>query len=418
MSNSETKEKGKKRVKCLKGILIGVEVLVAVIVLTGALIYFVPSVRSGAIRFLTGTSFGRSILSCFGKDDFEKNVQDNEFKKEEIVTNQIEKLSFSGTKQILVVGIDSRNQDVDESGVNSDTMIVLNINSDTGDVKMLSVYRDTYLKIIGKDGTPTGNYSKVNSAYAVGGIQGCMNTLNANLDLNLSDYVVLNFSGVSKIIDALGGIDVDLTQDEVYQLNFHLADTKNSTGQYAPNVKKAGKNHLVGLQATTYMRIRKAAFKDPDTGEIIDYDFGRTARQRYVISQIVSKAKQAGVGQLLDIAQLILKNNGKEAKLLRTSMSYDDIIKLIPTMLDFNLTGGEGFPQDNQASINPLACGDAIVPKGLSHNLKMVHEFLGDISNYKPSDEVKEINNQIIADTGVQEAIDDQKDAESGNMTE
>lgn len=111
--------------------------------------------------------------------------------------------------------------------------------------------------------------------------------------MDIQDYVTVNFAGVAEIIDKLGGITVNLTDDELSQLNFHLLGTANAMGKYATPVKKSGKNiKLNGLQATTYCRIRKATFYDPDTGDRVSDDFGRAARQRSVMMKLVEKGKK------------------------------------------------------------------------------------------------------------------------------
>lgn len=388
-----------KTVRRLRGILIGFEVLFGLIVLLAGIIYFVPSFRNQAIKAMAGTNAGRTVIGWFSKSDYETNIQDKNFQDDKIVVNDIKKADLEKYTEILLIGIDARGDEMDDS-TNSDSMIVLHIDNDTGKVKMISVYRDTLLEIIGADGQSLGYRAKVNSAYSREGVQACINTLNTNLDLHIKDYVVLNFTGVTKIIDELGGIDVTLNQDEVYQLNEHLADTKINTGLYAPNIKKPGKNHLVGLQATTYMRIRKAEYKDEETGEIIRDDYGRAARQQAVIKKLIKKVKEAGLQSTLNTVDIILSSNTEKDRILKTSMSFDEIMSLVPTLFDFKLAGGQGFPTA-RVGIDTEEFGDALVPQGLEYNVLAMHQFLYGKDDYQVSDVVKNIDLSIQHDTGV-----------------
>ena len=399
MSKREKRPMKYKNVRRLRGVLIGVEILIIAIFVLLGVIYKVPSLRNQAIKYVARTSIGKSIAGMFVAEDFESNVQDKDFNEEEIVTSdEVKKADIGDYKQILLIGIDARGDEMDDS-TNSDSMIVLTINTKTGSVKMTSIYRDTYLEIYGSDGTSLGYRRKVNSAYANQGIQGCINTLNMNLDLNISDYVVLNFTGVTKVIDALGGVTVNLSQEEIYQLNQHLADTKLNTGLYAPNVTKVGKNKLVGLQATTYMRIRKAAFTDPKTGEVITDDYGRAARQQYIIKKLVRKVKKAGLQAALDTIEVILSENTEQNRILKTSMSFDEIMELVPTVFDFSLDGGQGFP--SKISSASIGGQDMVVPTGLTYNVYALHEFLGYETNYQVSSTVERISESIAYETGI-----------------
>ena len=229
----------KNTVKRLRRILLVVEIVFAVIVLSGIIIWAVPSFKQGFIRGLMATSWGRSMLGWFGKDTYNEKVVDNDFNAvQEVVTNPgIDKDRLEQYTQILIVGIDTRNEDFDKN-VNSDVMMILTIDKDTNDVSLVSVYRDTVMQMVNDQGEVLDYYAKANAAYCNWGIKGTINTLNTNLDMHISDYAILNFQGVATIVDAMGGIDVNLTQGEVYQLHLHLSSTKKSTGTCSPNVQE------------------------------------------------------------------------------------------------------------------------------------------------------------------------------------
>lgn len=264
---------------------------------------------------------------------------------------------------------------------------------------MVSVYRDTYLGIYGKDGT-IYKYFKVNSAYAGGGPEAAINTLNMNLDLNITDYVTVNFSGVAEIIDTLGGIKVNLTDDELQQLNYHMSSTCSSIGVKPKCVKKSGKNiKLNGIQATTYCRIRKATFYDPKTGEEVRDDFGRAARQRSVMMKLVEKAKSASFSELQEMVSGVMNANTNKNKIISTSFTFKEIVNMIPIIFDFKLSGSQGFPSNLETGT--ISGTSYVMPKGLSDNVSELHEYLFGEKNYQPTSTVNTIGNQIQTDTGV-----------------
>ena len=188
------------------------------------------------------------------------------------------------------MGVDSRDGDL-ESGTNSDTMIIASINNDTKEVKLVSVYRDTYLRI-GEDEEGNGIYNKANSAYAKYGPEGFMRMLNSNLDLNVTYVVTVDFQAVAEAVELLGGIDEELSEEEIIHLNNYCKETAEVTGMdYEPLEEVAGVHHLNGVQTVAYARIRYT----------VGDDFRRAARQREVIYKIVEKAKNADVGTLTKI---------------------------------------------------------------------------------------------------------------------
>ena len=242
-------------------------------------------------------------------------------------------------------------------------------------------------------------YGKVNSAYTLGGVQAALSTLNTNLDLNIDDYVVVNFSGLAEIIDLMGGIDIKITDLEMRRINKIGSDMQNEGVGAFTELTEFGDVHLDGMQATAYCRIRDAAFYDEE-GNDYHYDYGRTARQRYVISKLVDKAKSSGISKLLDLAVQIMNMNTTERTFMKTSLQYDEVMDLIPVMIDYKLEGSAGFPYTQDT---PIVDGnDYVVPQGLAVNVTALHAFLFNDSEYVPSQSVQEINDYIIEYTGVQ----------------
>lgn len=351
--------------------------------------------KNGFIAACSKNPLVRSLINYTTKDDYEQNVQDTDYNKENINQNEGLNGNVETYRNIALFGIDSRGSEFDDS-THSDTIIIVSINNKTGEVKMASLYRDTMLKIVDKDGDVS--YTKANAAFFKGGPECAINMLNTNLDLNITDYAVVNFTGLTKIIDALDGIDVTLTDDEMNYVNGYLTETRLITGLDAPDLTHSGQVHLSGLQATAYCRIRYVTFYDED-GQKYYYDMGRTARQRSVIKKVVEKAKDAGVGQVLQIADSILHYNTADEKIITTSLSLDEVMDLIPTLLKFTLSDNTGFPFTcDTPKINGASM---VVAQGLEYNVSKLHKFLFGEENYQPSETVKTISDYLINYTGI-----------------
>jgi len=204
---------------------------------------------------------------------------------------------------ILLIGIDTRSTDMEEGYQHGDVQIVCSINKDTGAIKLTSFLRDTYVTIPGYR-----NKNRINVAYHRGGGKLAMRTINYNFELNIEHYVAINFYGLASIIDAIGGVDVELTKAEVNAINTYLRKhppTKydNTDGEDRVALEKvAGVHHLDGIQAVMYARVRS-----------VDNDFGRTGRQRKLLEIMLKQVMQdMDAGKLLNLivtAEPYIKTN-------------------------------------------------------------------------------------------------------------
>lgn len=285
-------------------------------------------------------------------------------------------ISRSGYRNLALFGVDSREGDLD-SGTNSDTIMVCSINQKTGGIKLVSVYRDTYLDV--HDGT----YGKANSAYAGGGAERAVNMLNQNLDLDITDFAAVDFSAVIKAVDLLGGIDIELTDEEVKWLNAYLVETSQVTGVSYEDVAGSGMQHLSGIQAMAFCRIRYTE----------GWDYKRTERQRIVLEKIFEKAQQQGVAGLASLVNTMLPY-------INTSLSNAELLSLAASSGKYKIEGTEGFPYEKQAA--DVDAGDCVVPVNLAANVTQLHEYLFGDSGYTPTETVQAISNQIINNTGIQ----------------
>jgi LCP family protein required for cell wall assembly len=395
-----------KTVKRLKKVLLAFEILIGLIIISAAVIWFVPSAKEAFIKGFASSSLGKTILGWFAEDDYNNSVVDEDFDEEELVTNEsIDKSALAKYTQILIVGIDTRDDEFDV-GVNSDVLMIVTINNETDDVNLVSVYRDTVMQMVTDTGEVLDYYAKANHAYCAWGIKGAINTLNINLDLNITEYAIVNFEGVTKVVDALGGIDVNLTQEEVYQLNQHLADTKLATGLYAANVTSAGWNHLDGLQTTTYCRIRKTLYYDEDTGEALENDMGRTARQQATIRKLVARARSIGLTQTLDLMKAVFNQNSDEDRFFKTSLTWDEIMTVVSVAFDFDLAENQGYPFDYAYADDLFLPGSTmaasyVVGQGTLNNVQKLHAYIYPKEDYSPSERIYLIDQTVSSLTGV-----------------
>ena len=286
--------------------------------------------------------------------------------------------SQNGYQNIVVYGVDSR-QDQLTKDSHSDTIVICSINKKTKEIKMVSVYRDTYL-----DNT-NGEYRKATECYYFGGPERSINMLNTNLDLDITDYVAVNFNAVVEAVDRLGGIELEITEEELKWLNGYQYDqVENSQVQaeYEP-LPAAGYQHLNGNQALAYSRIRYTE----------GYDFKRTERQRTVMMKIFEKAQAQGVPALLSMIDAMLP-------MVSTSLSNTELISLASGIAGYSIGENAGFPFNQYAT--QVDGSDVVVPVNLAANVTELHRFLFGEENYTPSQKVQEISNTIINYTGIQ----------------
>lgn len=282
----------------------------------------------------------------------------------------------SGYRNIALFGVDSRDGEL-ESGTNSDTIMVCSINNKTGEIKLVSVYRDTYLD------TGNGNYGKANSSYAVGGAQQAINMLNKNLDLDIQDFVTVNFDSIIEMVDLIGGIELDITEEERGWLNGYLVETSQVTGVPYTEVASAGYQTVTGIQAMAYCRIRYT----------VGWDYKRTERQREVLTKIFEKAQSQGITTMIAIANEMIPH-------ISTSLSTTEIVSLVAGMGRYSIGETQGFPYEKQGV--DIAAGDVVAPVNLAQNVSQLHAELFGETGYVPSDTVQQISNTIIANTGIQ----------------
>ena len=282
--------------------------------------------------------------------------------------------NLSEYRNIALFGVDSRS---DEYGVGnrSDCIIIASINNKTKEVRLISVYRDTYVQIEGH------RLDKITHAYSYGAEQLAINTLNKNLDLNITEAVTVNFDAVAEAVDALGGVNITVDNEEIKHINGYIDETSQVTGIKSSHVTQAGNQTLDGVQAVAYSRIRYTA----------GGDYKRTERMRDVITAMVDKAKTKSLTQLNTIADKILP-------LIRTTnLTRTDIISMATNLMSYKMTESIGWPYETKGKTMDRWYG---IPVTLESNVKKLHQELFGENEYEPSENVKNISNNIINKTG------------------
>lgn len=283
---------------------------------------------------------------------------------------------LSGYRNIALLGIDSRADDYG-IGNRSDCIIIASLNQKTKDIKLISVYRDTYMQVEEK-GKPV--LDKVTHAYSYGGAQNALKALNTNLDLNITEYVTVNFDAVIAAVDAIGGVTIDIDSSELKYINSFIDATSQISGIKSSHISKTGKQTLDGVQSVAYSRIRYTA----------GGDYKRTERMRTVIEAMLSKAKSLSIGQLNKLVDTILPR-------VSTNITSTEILALAPSIASFNITESMGWPYETKGITLDRWYG---VPITLESNVEKLHKEEYEQPDYIVPDSIKEISNQIIKKTG------------------
>lgn len=304
----------------------------------------------------------------------------NEISEDQLLTNTGVKDATSGYRTIALYGVDSREQNLG-SGTNSDSIMIASINEGTQEIKFVSVYRDTLMEIASGSMDVS---QKVNYAYQVGGPVTAINTLNTNLDLNITDYVAVDFNAMASIIDAVGGVDVNILDDEVNNFNKNLAEQISLSGAYSSGITEAGQYTLDGQQAVAYSRIRS-------TGK---GDITRTERQRIVLMKVIDKLLKADTGSLDSFVDVSFK-------CISTSLNKDDIHNLVKSVAKYKVVDTAGFPFAYETA-DITDKGNCIVAADMAANVQALHEYLYGTKNYRVSSEAAAINSSLAEESGVQ----------------
>lgn len=328
---------------------------------------FVLTAEVIILTFLLGTAY---VMAKYDK------IQRVEIDSENVMVN--EGAVKEGYTTVALFGGDSREGQLG-AGTHADTIIIASIDNKTKEIRLVSIYRDTFLKQ--KD----DKYNKANSAYFRGGPEEAISMLNENLDLDIEDYVTVDFKALVDTIDLMGGIEIDIQEEEVQYMNEFLQETADVAGTEANFIEHAGEQKLDGAQAVTYARIRSTA----------GGDYKRTERQRLVIEKIFEKAVKTKISTINKIIDKVFEQ-------VSTSFSLKEALGLAAGVADYQLGETAGFPFEKRDDVRYKNCGSVVVAQGFAENVQELHTFLYPNEEEKPvSDTVQQISDDIAYLTGV-----------------
>lgn len=348
------KQAGKKKKKSIKPLAIATIIMLVLVVVLGSVI-------------------GAGLTVVHTKLDKVTQVQVN---REALGIDPRVAKELKNYRNIALLGIDARDM-TDDSNTRSDAMIIASIDKTTNEVRLFSLYRDTYVNL----GINYGQ-DKLTHAYFYGGAPQTLQAINRNLDLNCEEVVVVNWKSVADTVDALGGLEINVKDSEIKEMNKYIKDTQKNIGGSKKLIKKSGKQTLNGNQAVTYARIRK----DSAQG-----DHRRNERMKIVLSAAFDKAKTLSLGQLNQIANDILPG-------IKTNMSTNQMMEILLELNSYSITESQSWPYKwADKIINNIWYGP---PVTLKSNVIQLHEEFFNQPDYDPTDTVKSISDNISSVTG------------------
>lgn len=281
-----------------------------------------------------------------------------------------ESQSQTGFLNVALFGVDSRDNELGK-GTRSDTIMVASLNRATKEVKIVSIYRDTLLEM--EDGT----LNKANAAYSLGGPEGAVAMLNKNLDLSIQHYVTVNFNALIDVIDAVGGVEIDVQEEEVDYITGYATEILNVTGRESDGIYGPGPQTLNGVLATAYARIRYTS------GD----DFRRTERQRAILEQIMQKAQASNLSTINKIIDKVFPE-------ISTNFTLTEILTYAKDAMKYKLAETSGFPKDNTTD-SVSGIGSIVIPQTLQGNVAELHKFLYGTEAYTVSGTITRIEGEI-----------------------
>ena len=308
------------------------------------------------------------------------SVDFDEKKVENLDLSEEQLAQMKGHWMIACFGVDSREKGGEMNvgkGANADVNMICSVDLESGEIKLVSVFRDTYLNISDKN-----TYNKINAAYAIGGPEQAVAALNKNLDLNITQYATFNWKAVADAINILGGVDIELSENERSWINAYITETVKETGIGSHQIQKAGLVHMDGVQAVAYGRIRYG-----------DTDYARTERQRIVLQAAFDKVKTADWATVNNVIQTVMPQ-------LATNIDMADLIPLARQLANFHIGDTKGFPMA-RGEANVGKNGDCVIPQTLVSNVSELHQFLFGTENYQPSSKVQSYSTHISEATGM-----------------
>lgn len=304
----------------------------------------------GIIRF----SFGRMDHLSLNEDNLKRVTEDRNMKN---------------YRNIVLFGVDDQDNMIKDKGSRTDCIIVASIHKMSHKVKLMSIYRDTYVSI-------DGNYDKINAAYSFGGPELAIQTINRNLDLDIKDFATVNFKALADAVDILGGIELTIkSEKELKNLNDYIGNMNKINGGHSEKFDQVGTYTFDGNQAVAYSRIRYMEGGDHE----------RANHQRIVVDGIMKKAKQQP-WKIPAIASKVLPQ-------CKTSLSANDLTMLTTTLFMTDISDSQAYPfHSADARYNGIYYG---FPKTVRSNAQEAHQYLFGTEDYQVSEELGKISDKV-----------------------
>ena len=287
-------------------------------------------------------------------------------------------------RNILLLGIDTRANE-DDKNCRSDAMVLVTINKKTNEMFLTSILRDSFLDLE-EEGYKM--LDKLTHAHVYGGPVNTIRAINRNLDLNIKDYMRVNWRTVADISEAFGGVTVNIKDYEIDEMNKYIKDTNRNLHGSKKMITKAGKQRLNGIQTVTYCRIRKVGNGDVE----------RSLRMRRVIRQLMKKATKMDLKKLSETADKVLPE-------IQTSINPKDMMSILKRYKAYKIKRSRSWPYKYSGLLFDNGSGQDIwydVPITLESNVIKLHERVFNQKNYQPTGRVREISEQIIVKSGGQ----------------
>ncbi|MGI6736565.1 MAG: LCP family protein [Anaerovoracaceae bacterium] len=296
------------------------------------------------------------------------------------IDNQVA-ADLKGYRSIAILGVDARKGE-SLDGSRTDAIIIMRIRKSNGHVQLISIMRDSYLKMADSSGSLI--LDKITHAHHYGGGVDTCAALNRSLDLNIDEYIIFDWQAVADTVDTLGGIEVNVKRNEIRDLNKWGPETAKNVGSKWTPITKTGRQTIDGVQATTYCRIRKTSGGDP----------GRGSRYKKVMSAVMKKAVSSPV-RMNKLAATVLPE-------IRTNMSQVQLLTAAVNFPRYDIRKSYGWPKDYYGGLLSNGLWYA-VPTTLESNVQTLHKKAFAQNNYTLSETCSEISREIIYSTGITE---------------
>lgn len=307
------------------------------------------------------------ICGCSKKED--TVIEDKQ--DEPIIKNNpiIEKTEEDKSMELYAIfGVDSRSNAYG-IGTRSDCLMIVGIDEENKTIKVCSILRDTLMHIEGHD------FEKATHAHSYGGPKLALSTLNENIDLNIEKYLTVNFNSVADLVDMIGGVTMDINNDEVQYINGYIDENNKVRNTNSEHITKPGTYLLDGSQAVAYSRIRYTQ----------GGDFKRSERQRDILFKIFENAKGLGADTKLQIARTMLNT-------ISTNIPDDEVISLLEQLSSYEIEDMVSYPQVFYAGL--INTRYVEVPWHLTDMCIAIHEYFN-FKDYKPSQKVLEYSEYV-----------------------